>query len=264
MMTMTPQTPQTAQVLENNCIAAGIWRMTVHAPGIGHIAAGQFAHVAVEEYLLRRPISVCDWDAASSTMTLIYQVVGGGTDAMTGWQTGKAVDMLAPQGNGFAPEGQGDVALVGGGVGVAPLYLAARQLIQAGRTVHSFLGFRDAAHTYLLDELAALGPVAYATEDGSGGTQGYVTSILQQALRDWHPAAIWTCGPRPMLKALTSLPEVQSIPTQASLEERMGCGMGGCLVCNCGIREGGDVRYRRVCKDGPVFALSDVVWEGGI
>ncbi|MBQ8550088.1 MAG: dihydroorotate dehydrogenase electron transfer subunit [Clostridia bacterium] len=212
-------------------------------------ASGQFINIKLDGLYLRRPISVCDRD--DDSVTIIYKVVGKGTEQMSAMQSG-VLDVLTGLGNGYDTTKSGDrPLLVGGGVGVPPLYMLAKQLIAEGKEVSVILGFNTASEVFYKDEFEAIGAKVYVTTvDGSLGIKGFVTD----ALADIDYTYVYTCGPEPMLKAL-----YRSINTsgQFSFEERMGCGFGACMGCSCKTITG----YKRICKDGPVLEKEEILWE---
>jgi dihydroorotate dehydrogenase electron transfer subunit len=255
-------------ILKNNQIAAGIFEMVLRFDsGVLNFQPGQFAHVKLpgsEAMLLRRPISINHIDSADGSATLVYQVKGEGTKQLSALKAGERLDVLAPLGRGFwKPEGLKKAALVGGGIGAAPL----RMLAEAWKDVRfdAFLGFRGEQFSYQVKEFTALAEnINLCSDDGTLGEKTFVTCLLGDAFDSEQYDAIFACGPTPMLKALKALLDsVESAPhCQASLEERMGCGFGACLVCNCKINVNGQWHYKRVCKDGPVFELGEVEFDG--
>lgn len=212
-------------------------------------APGQFINIKLDGLYLRRPISVCDCD--DEGVTIIYKVVGKGTEQMSKMQSGE-LDVLTGLGNGYDTQKSGNrPLLVGGGVGVPPLYMLAKQLIAEGKEVSVILGFNTADEVFYREKFEALGAKVYVTTvDGSMGIKGFVTN----ALADIDYTYVYTCGPEPMLKAL-----YRSINTsgQFSFEERMGCGFGACMGCSCKTITG----YKRICKDGPVLEKEEILWE---
>ena len=221
---------------------------------------GQFVHVKVADGfdpLLRRPISIAAIDKESGTFTIIYRKQGKGTSLLAEKRAGEEVDVLGPLGNGFpvneARSGSTAV-LVGGGVGVPPMFELAKQLAQNGVSVISIIGFQSASAVFYEKELAKYGEVYVTTVDGTYGKKGFVTDILAEI----HGEIIFACGPTPMLRAIESgqyAPEVY-----LSLEERMGCGIGACFACVCHTKEDPTgFSYKKVCSDGPVFAAGEVV-----
>ena len=212
-------------------------------------APGQFINIKLDGLYLRRPISVCDRD--EETVTIIYKVVGKGTEQMSLMQSGE-LDVLTGLGNGYDVTLSGEKPLlVGGGVGVPPLYMLAKKLIAEGKDVSVILGFNTASEVFYKDEFEALGAKVFVTTvDGSMGIKGFVTNALDNIDYSY----VYTCGPEPMLKAL-----YKAITTsgQFSFEERMGCGFGACMGCSCKTVTG----YKRICKDGPVLEKEEILWE---
>ena len=221
-------------------IAKNVDRMQLCGDTVG-ILSGQFVNIRVEGQFLRRPISVCN--IADGILTIIYKVVGVGTEAMSHLPVGTQLDVLTVLGNGYDLSKAGDAPLlVGGGVGVPPMYMLARQLREAGKKVRVILGFNTKDEVFYEDEFRALGcDVTVATVDGSHGVKGFVTNAV-----DGQQSYYYTCGPLPMIKAL-----IQALGThgEVSMEERMGCGFGACMGCTIQTTIG----PKRVCKEGPVF-----------
>lgn len=239
------------EIRSNEPLTATVWRMVLAGDTQWITAPGQFVNIALEGRYLRRPISVCDWDAG--TLTLIYKVVGDGTEQMSRMQPGECLDLLTGLGNGFrtAVDTQRPL-LVGGGVGVPPLYNLARQLLAQGRKVTVVLGFNTADEVFYAEEFRALGAeVLVATADGSCGTRGFVTDVLTQCRPDYD--YFYACGPLPMLRVLC---EATPVSGQLSFEERMGCGFGGCMGCSCKTKYGN----KRICKEGPVLEKEEIIW----
>ena len=214
---------------------------------------GQFVNIELEGLYLRRPISICDWD--DKTITIIYKVVGKGTEQMSQMQPGVELDVLTGLGNGFNPEPAVENAkslLVGGGVGVPPLYHLAKVLLAAGRKVSVVLGFNTADEVFYAEEFRALGADVYvSTADGSMGVKGFVTDAIREAAIDFD--YFYSCGPLPMLKALCGCTDK---PGELSFEERMGCGFGACMGCSCKTLTGN----KRICKEGPVMRREEIIW----
>ena len=234
------------QVTENTALTANVYRMKLSGDTEG-IRTGQFVNLKLDGLFLRRPISVCDVE--DGVLTLIYKVVGKGTEQMSLMQTGE-LDVLTGLGNGYDLSLSGDrPLLIGGGVGVPPLYLAARQLRAQGKEVSVILGFNTKDEVFYEKEFAALGcHVTVTTVDGSYGVQGFVTNAMQPGY-----TYIYTCGPEPMLKAVYNASETSG---QFSFEERMGCGFGACMGCSCKTKYGN----KRICKDGPVLVKEEIIW----
>ena len=230
----------TFEIKTNEQIAKNVYRMQLCGDTTG-ILPGQFVNIRVEGQFLRRPISVCNIN--NGVLTIIYKVVGVGTEAMSRLPIGTQLDVLTVLGNGYDLSKAGDAPLlVGGGVGVPPMYMLARQLREAGKAVRVILGFNTKDEVFYEEEFRALGcDVTVTTVDGSHGVKGFVTNAL-----DGQQSYYYTCGPLPMIKAL-----IQAAGTngEVSMEERMGCGFGACMGCTIQTTQG----LKRVCKEGPVF-----------
>lgn len=222
---------------------------------------GQFVHIRVSDTfqpLLRRPISICDVDSANQTLTMLYRKEGTGTSLLSMKKEGDRIDLLGPLGNGFPLNAieQGKTALlVGGGIGVPPLYYLGRKLRAQGINVISVLGFQSAKDAFYTERFAELGEVHVSTVDGSQGTKGFVTDVLKQKQLPYD--LLYSCGPSVMLKALEL--QVPSAKGYFSLEERMGCGIGACFACVCHVTQGEPSDYVKVCSNGPVFPIGEVV-----
>ena len=237
-------------ITENISLTKDVWRMVLSGDTSAMTAPGQFIEITLPGFFLRRPISVCDYD--ENSITIIYKVVGRGTDAMTKLKAGDELDILTGLGNGFDPSKAGDAPLlVGGGVGVPPLYHLAKKLLAAGKKVSVILGFNKADEIFYAEEFKALGAnVTVTTVDGSVGVKGFVTNALPDSI-----SFVYTCGPMPMLKALYKA--TGEVSGEYSLEERMGCGFGACMGCSIMTKEGA----KRVCKDGPIFQKEVLTWQ---
>ena len=238
------------KVAANEALTKDVWRMVLEGDTSAMTAPGQFIEISLPGFYLRRPISVCDYDDKS--ITIIYKVVGQGTDAMTKLAAGAELDVLSGLGNGFDPTKSGDApVLVGGGVGVPPLYGLAKKLIEAGKKPFVILGFNKSEEIFYAEEFKAIGAdVAVTTVDGSVGIKGFVTNALPENI-----SFVYTCGPLPMLKALYKA--TGDVSGEYSLEERMGCGFGACMGCSIMTKEGA----KRVCKDGPIFQKEVLEWQ---
>ena len=229
-----------------------------HPDVLPEIAPGQFVEVEVKDnknVYLRRPISIHCFDAEKNEIGFLVQVVGDGTRWLASLAVGDKVNVLLPLGNGFTMPQSADarLLLVGGGVGSAPLYGLAQELKRRGNDFVILIGARSAKDLYRCSEFEALGRVEYTTEDGSLGEKGYVTnhSVLNEKF-DY----IYTCGPKPMMMAVAKYARENSIPCEASLENKMACGLGACLCCVEDTKEG----HKCVCTDGPVFSIDDLKW----
>ena len=236
-------------VSENEMIARQVYRLRLRGDPSGILRPGQFVNLKLEGLFLRRPISVCAWEEDS--LTLIYKTVGTGTAQMSRLAPGAELDLLTGLGNGYDPEKAGEAPLLlGGGVGVPPLYGLARVLRQAGKRVTAVLGFNTAAEVFLAEEFRALGcDTVVATADGSLGQKGFVTDCLPEKY-----SYFYACGPLPMLRAVYHLSRSEG---EFSLEERMGCGFGACMGCSFQTRNG----FKRICREGPVLEKGEIPWD---
>ncbi len=236
-------------IKENKPLTSSVYLMLLEGDTSDITAPGQFVNIQLDGLFLRRPISVCD--SEENTLTLIYKVVGRGTELMSRIKCGEKLDILTGLGNGYDTSVSGDKPLlVGGGVGVPPLYKLAKKLIGEGKSVSVILGFNTASEVFYREEFEALGAkVLVATVDGSLGKRGFVTDCLA----DVDYTYFYTCGPEPMLKALYSAAKTDG---QFSFEERMGCGFGACMGCSCKTVTGN----KRICKEGPVLTKGDIIW----
>ena len=239
------------EIVTNRPLTESVYEMTLTGDTTAITRPGQFVELSLEGYFLRRPISVCNYN--EGTLTLIYKIVGKGTAQMATLAAGTKIDTLTGLGNGFDTTVEHNHALlVGGGVGVPPLYRLARNLIAEGKKVSVVLGFNTAAEIFYREQFEALGAdVVVATADGSVGVKGFVTDAIAQSGIDAD--YFFSCGPLPMLRALTN---ALAIPGQISLEERMGCGFGICMGCSIQTVSGA----KRVCKEGPVFRKEEILW----
>lgn len=239
------------KVIANTPLTREVYRMVLEGDTQWIKRPGQFVNIELEGLYLRRPISICDWD--DKTITIIYKVVGKGTEQMSRMQAGVELDVLTGLGNGFNPDVENHKPLlVGGGVGVPPLYHLAKMLIADGRKVSVVLGFNTASEVFYADEFKALGADVYvSTADGSMGVKGFVTDAIREAAIDFD--YFYSCGPLPMLKALCGCTDVKG---ELSFEERMGCGFGACMGCSCKTLTGN----KRICKEGPVMRREEIIW----
>ena len=235
-------------ITENTALTATVYKMVLAGDTDG-ITTGQFVNILLDGLYLRRPISVCD--CQGNTLTLVYKVVGKGTAQMATMTAGQTLDVLTGLGNGYDVAKAGDKPLlIGGGVGVPPLYMLARLLREQGKTVSVVLGFNTADEVFYEQEFKALGcDVTVTTADGSHGVKGFVTAALPEVY-----SYFYTCGPEPMLKAVYAATVTSG---QFSFEERMGCGFGACMGCSCHVITG----YKRICKDGPVLEKEEILWD---
>ena len=239
------------KIRSNEPLTASVWRMVLEGDTQWITRPGQFVNIELAGRYLRRPISISDYDKES--ITLIYKVVGKGTEQMSRMQAGEELDLLTGLGNGFdtSVEAQKPL-LVGGGVGVPPLYNLCKQLLAQGKQPTVILGFNKAEELFYHAEFEALGATTYVTTvDGSVGVKGFVTDAIRekQIAYDYF----YACGPLPMLKALS---QASTTEGELSFEERMGCGFGACMGCSCKTLTGN----KRICKEGPVMKKSDILW----
>ena len=238
------------KILTNEALTSSVYRMTLEGDTSAITAPGQFVNIRLEGKFLRRPISVCDWEAGK--LTLVYKVVGHGTAQMAAMAPGETLDILTGLGNGYDLTLTGETpVLVGGGVGVPPMYGLAKHLRALGKPVQVILGFNTKDEIFYEEEFKALGCTVYVTTvDGSYGIPGFVTD----ALKDLSYSHFCACGPEPMLKALYRASQTSG---QMSFEERMGCGFGACMGCSCKTLTGN----KRICKDGPVMKKEELLWD---
>lgn len=249
------------QVIEKKALAGGIFSVKVKCPDAAKAAeVGQFANILADGYTLRRPISICEIDKAEGTLRFVFEVRGKGTEAISRVNEGENLDVLGPLGNGFkAPEGK-KIIVVGGGIGVPPLLGIAKS---HGADCTAILGFRSYDKVILDKEFAAYGAkTIVCTDDGSVGYHGVVTTPLKEEIARGGVDMVCACGPEPMIKAVVQECEANNIPCRVSLEQRMGCGVGACVVCSCMTVRNGVEHYSRVCKDGPVFDAKEVKFNG--
>ncbi len=241
---------ETFKILSHTPLTDAVWELRLEGDSSAVTRPGQFVEVALPGRFLRRPISVCDWDSAG--MTLVYKTVGEGTRQLSQMAAGETLDILTGLGNGYDCSLTGSKPLlVGGGVGVPPMYGLCKTLLAEGKDVTVILGFNTKSEIFYAERFSALGArVLVTTADGSAGIRGFVTD----ALAGLDYSHVCACGPLPMLRALD---RAASGAGQFSLEERMGCGFGACMGCAIQTKEGA----KRVCKDGPVFRREVLIWE---
>ena len=236
-------------ITANEKLAKDVYRMVLEGDTSSITASGQFINIRLDGYFLRRPISICDYD--DNTITIIYKTVGQGTDAMSKMTAGERLEVLAGLGNGYdTSKSGGRPLLIGGGVGVPPLYNLCKRLIGEGKSVSVILGFNTSDEVFYEDEFKALGADVYVTTvDGSHGIKGFVTNAFDKVDYTYF----YTCGPMPMFRAVDAAAKTSG---QFSFEERMGCGFGACMGCTHKTKEGN----KRVCKEGPVFVKEEIIW----
>ena len=238
------------KITENSPLTESVMRMRLEGDTSAITSSGQFVNIKLEGLYLRRPISVYDRD--ENAVTIIYKVVGKGTEQMKKMTEGASLDVLTGLGNGYDLSVSGDSPLlIGGGVGVPPMYLLAKDLIAQGKKVSVILGFNTANEVFCEEDFKALGcDVTVTTVDGTYGVKGFVTD----AMKGIEYTYFYTCGPEPMLKAIYN---ASATSGQFSFEERMGCGFGACMGCSCKTLYGN----KRICKDGPVLVKEEIIWE---
>ena len=239
------------KVVANEPLTSDVWRMVLEGDTQWITRPGQFVNIELEGLYLRRPISICDW--SETTITIIYKVVGRGTEQMSRMFEGQELDVLTGLGNGFDADVECQKPLlVGGGVGVPPLYRLAKELVARGRKVSVVLGFNTSKEIFYADEFRSLGADVYiSTADGSVGSKGFVTDAIRENGIDFD--FFYSCGPLPMLKALC---DCTTVSGELSFEERMGCGFGACMGCSCKTLTGN----KRICKEGPVMKREEIIW----
>lgn len=237
------------KITSNEKIARDIFKMTLAGDTSAITAPGQFVNIKLDGFFLRRPISVCD--CVGENLTLIYKAVGRGTEQMSRVAAGDELDLLTGLGNGYnTKKSGGSPLLVGGGVGVPPMYMLCRELISEGKKVTVVLGFNSKDDVFYENEFRALGAdVHIATADGTYGIKGFVTDVI----KDMQYTFFYTCGPEPMFRAMH---KIMKTPGQYSFEERMGCGFGACMGCSCKTLTGN----KRICKEGPVMESEEIIW----
>ena len=238
------------QIIENTRLTASVYRMRLVGDTSHITRPGQFVNVKLDGFYLRRPISVCD--CQGDVLTLVYKVVGKGTEQLKKMTAGQTLDVLTGLGNGYDLTLSGEKPLLlGGGVGVPPLYLLAKKLIAEGKKPTVVLGFNTKSEIFCEEDFKALGiDTVVATADGSYGVRGFVTDAMKTIDYDYF----YTCGPEPMLRAIYKSADTSG---QFSFEERMGCVFGACMGCSCKTVTG----YKRICKDGPVLRKEEILWE---
>lgn len=244
-------------VKDNRKVAEGVYEAAFYAPDMPELKGGQFIHIALSDNsrILRRPLCICDY--SQGVLTVCYAVVGEGTRQLSMLKAGDVVNAMYPLGNGWSADGYKKVALLGGGLGCAVLPLVAR--LNPECEFCAYMGFSDASKVVLEERMKSLCPTTVATDNGTYGRKGFVTDALAADLAAVKPDAIFCCGPEVMYKSIMNNPAFNGIPVYVSLEARMGCGLGACLVCTCGIRTADGDKNLRVCADGPVFRLDEVI-----
>ncbi|WP_181348868.1 dihydroorotate dehydrogenase electron transfer subunit [Thalassobacillus sp. CUG 92003] len=244
-------------IMEHSTVAKDTYMLVIQGESVAPpIDPGQFVHVLVSrDFFLRRPLSIADVNFANGTLTLLYKELGKGTQALSLKQVGETLDVLGPGGQGFPVESLNieKALLVGGGIGVPPLYYLAKQLTDKGVAVESVLGFQTKEDVFYEEHFRALGEVRVMTNDGSRGDKGFVTDGLPEGEEAFD--MYFSCGPAVMLKAVSD--QLASYPGYISIEERMGCGIGACFACVVPADSGKG--YKKICRDGPVFRPEEVI-----
>ncbi len=243
-------TQTSLRIISNSSIAPSVFEMKLGGNAISITRPGQFINIKLDGFFLRRPFSVCNFE--NDILTIIYKVVGHGTEQMSRMAVGGVLDALTGLGNGYDTGISGaSPLLVGGGSGIPPLLMLSKELISQGKKVTAVLGFNTAGEIFCRDGFEKTGArVIVTTADGSCGIRGYVTDAIEAAGEHTY---IYTCGPEPMLKAVWS---ISKTPGQFSFEERMGCGFGACMGCSCETLYG----TKRICTDGPVLFKEEILW----
>ena len=255
---------QIGKILKNKKVAKDIYEMVIQAPDIAKCSQpGQFVNLRLSdklEPLLRRPISLHRIDREEGTFAMLYLIVGEGTTLMSEMEEGQMIDVLGPLGHGWDCDFEGDEAvLVGGGIGIAPLYPLAEELRNKGKNVHLIMGAKNEEYLTDIKEYENIGvDVRITTDDGSRGVKGFVTQVLEEMIREGICDYIYACGPTPMLRFVEKSALDHGINGQVSTESHMGCGLGVCLLCPNKMKAGG---YKRTCVEGPVFAIGELDYE---
>lgn len=248
-----------SEIISNIDISKDVYELIfVNEKIAQHAKAGQFLHVSIKDngVLMRRPISISGVDKNNNSVTILYQIKGRGTNYLSKLKKSDTIDTLGPLGNGFPIPNGKKCALVGGGIGIAPLYQLAKKIDKCD----VYLGFRT--NGYYVEKFKELSNKVYVTsDDGSIGRKGFITEILRENLSNYD--MVFVCGPKLMMKKIKYYCEEESIQCYLSLEEKMGCGIGACLVCSCKTKSPeGKWHYSKVCNDGPVFNAKEVILDG--
>lgn len=247
------------RILTKRNLAKNIYDYVIEAKDMAELAqAGQFVHIRVQGFSLRRPISICEIDKEAGTIRIVFEVRGEGTAELAKLQEGQLIDLIGPLGKGFSLlDPSKKVIVIGGGIGVPPMLEVAKHY---GSNATAIIGFRSANAVILAEDFQAKGAkLMLCTDDGTMGSKGFVTAALKHRLLEENADLICACGPHMMLKGIVELANEYHIPCEVSLEERMGCGVGACLVCACKTVKNGEEYLAHVCKDGPVFKAEDVI-----
>ncbi len=257
------------QIVDMEMLCEDVYKMTIKSEHVAKNALpGQFINIKCGgiDALLRRPISICDVNKANNTFDIVFQIKGNGTEKLCHKCAGD-VDIMAPLGNPFLIDSKyKNICVVGGGIGTFPLLYLLKSSNAVNKT--AFLGFRTKAAVVLENQFrTAAQNVEIATDDGTYGKKAFVTDLLEQCIQENCMTnqkfdLVYTCGPTPMMRKVAAIAEKNNIACQVSMEQRMGCGIGACLVCACKTKQGeDDWGFSHVCKDGPVFWSTDVCWE---
>lgn len=243
------------RIINKNNLAKNCYDFTIHCPEIANIASvGQFAHILADGFSLRRPISICEIDKNNGTIRIVFEIRGEGTEVIS--KLTDLIDIIAPLGNGFTLLDKKKKAIVvGGGIGVPPLLEVTKHYDDP----IAIIGFRSANAVILYDDFSKISNTILCTDDGTMGLKGFVTIALEEQLKDNSADIIYACGPHPMLKGIITLAQQYDVSCEVSLEERMGCGVGACLVCACKAVKNGKEYFAHVCKDGPAFKAEEVI-----
>ncbi|MCI1269606.1 MAG: dihydroorotate dehydrogenase electron transfer subunit [Ruminococcus sp.] len=248
-------------IKNKSAIAKNTYSYTVRCPEVADIAQpGQFAHIRVDGFTLRRPVSICEIDKKCGTIRIVFEIRGNGTEELSKLNEGSLIDMLAPLGHGFTLNSKfKKVILIGGGIGTPPMLSLAQYY---GEKSVAITGFRGAGSVILQEDFKNSGAEnIVCTDDGSYGIHGFVTQPFGDILKKGGIDAVYACGPMPMLKKISEMSKENNIANcEISLEERMGCGIGACLVCACKTKKNDEEYFAHVCKEGPVFNAEEVIW----
>ena len=246
-------------IISKQNLAKNMYDYVISAKEIADLASpGQFVHIRVKGFSLRRPISICEINRELGTIRIVFEIRGEGTKEIAKLNEGELIDVMGPLGKGFTMlDPSQKIIVVGGGIGVPPMYEVARHY---GENATAIIGFRSANAVILNGDFQQAGAkLMLCTDDGTMGAKGFVTTALKHRLLEGSADMIYACGPHMMLKGVVELAKEYHIPCEVSLEERMGCGVGACLVCACRTVKNGEEYLAHVCKDGPVFRAEDVL-----
>ncbi len=248
------------QIINKSFLAKDTCSIEILCPEVAEVAKpGQFVHILPTGFTLRRPISICDINSEKGTLRIVFIIKADGTKAISKLNEGELIDMLAPLGHGFTiNESFNKVVLIGGGIGTPPMLPLAKIF---GEKAIVISGFRSAEAVILQNDFKNTGAeTILCTDDGTMGIKGFVTEPLKELLEKGGIDAVYSCGPTPMLKNISAIANESEVFCEVSLEERMGCGIGACLVCACKTKKDGEEHFAHVCKNGPVFNAKEVIW----